>query len=301
MDEKDILFPLLNPKKMFLDFQPEFEEAKAVVLPVPYDGTASYIKGTRNGPAAIIEASPQLEAHDIELGLNIYEKVPAYTLDELKVEGKKPEDVVKLVSEAVESIVKHGKKPVVFGGEHSITAGAVAGLNSPVSVLQIDAHPDLRDSYEGSKYNHACEMRRVREIADNAVQVGIRTMCDEELDYIKEKGIEKSIFYARKLDDNRKDTHLNENDIKSMVSQLNDNVYVTIDVDGFDPSVMPGTGTPQPGGLSWYDVVSIMEAVAKEKNVVGFDIVELMPIPPLPTSEFTAAKLAYKMMGYFWR
>lgn len=289
MDEKDVLFSLLNPGKAF-GIQAEFERAELVVLPVPYDATATYLKGTRLGPAAIIDASSQLEEYDIELGMNTCEKVPVHTLDELKVEGKKPEEMVKLVSEAVKSIVKHGKKPVVLGGEHSLTAGAVEGLGN-VSVLQIDAHTDLRDSYQGSKYSHGCPMRRVREISDNVVQVGIRSMCDEEADYIKKEKIGESIFYARDFDKDK---------IKEIVSQLNKDVYVTVDVDGFDPSVMPGTGTPEPGGLSWYDVISLMEAVGKEKNVIGFDIVEVIPVPPLHITEFTAAKLAYKMMGCFW-
>jgi len=285
----DVLLPLLNPTKTF-GMQAEFEKAEAVVLPVPYDATASYLKGTRLGPAAIIDASSQLEEYDIELGMNICEKVPVCTLGELNVEGKKPEEMVKLVSEAVKAIVKQGKKPVVLGGEHSLTAGAVEALRD-VSVLQIDAHTDLRDSYEGSRYSHACTMRRVREISDNVVQVGIRSMCDEEADYIRKEGLEKSIFYAKDFDKDK---------IKEIVSQLKKDVYVTVDVDGFDPSVMPGTGTPEPGGLSWYDVVSLMEALGKEKKVVGFDIVEVIPVPPLHITEFTAAKLAYKMIGYFW-
>ncbi|MBU0532063.1 agmatinase [Candidatus Micrarchaeota archaeon] len=272
----------------FLRSDALFEEAEIVVLPVPYDSTVSYISGTRLGPAAIIEASNYLEAYDIELGINICDKLKIHTAEELPVAEKKPEEMVKVVEEAVRKIVKAGKKPVVFGGEHTITAGVVAGLDSPVSVLQIDAHTDLRNSYQGTKYSHGCAMRRVREITDDVVQVGIRSMCDEEADYIKQNGLEKKIHYAyEKLD------------IKKIVSQLGENVYVSVDVDGFDPSVVPGTGTPEPGGLSWYDVVSLMKAVSK-KNVVGFDIVEALPVPPLPISEYTAAKLAYTMMGQFW-
>ncbi len=285
--------------KRFLDFQPALEKAKAVVLPVPYEGTATYGKGTGSGPSAILEASTQVEFYDIELGKNICEHVPAHTLDALRV-SEDPEKTAKLVEEAVGSIVKQGKMPVVLGGEHSITPGAVAGLGEKdISVLQIDAHSDLRDSYEGKRYSHACAMRRVRDITKSTVQVGIRSMCDEEAGYIKENRLEESIFYADDLLRNKKNGMLDRKDIEKMVSQLKDKVYVTVDMDGFDPSVVPGTGTPEPGGLLWHDVLDIMRALSK-RDVLGFDIVEVAPMPNTHVSEFTAAKLAYKMMGYFW-
>ncbi len=283
----------------FLDFQPSLENAKAVVLPVPYEGTATYGKGTALGPAAILEASTQVEFYDIELKRNICEDVPAHTLDALEVDDD-PEKTAKLVEETVREMVKSGKRPVILGGEHSITPGAVAGLGEKdFSVLQIDAHSDLRDSYEGKRYSHACAMRRVGDITKSTVQVGIRSMCYEEAEYIKENKLEDSIFYADDLLRKKKDGMLDKKDIEKMVSQLKEKVYVTVDIDGFDPSVVPGTGTPEPGGLLWHDVLDIMRAVAK-KEVLGFDIVEVSPIPNSNVSEFTAAKLAYKMMGYFW-
>lgn len=279
------LFKLTGVKKTFLGFQPEFKDAKAVVIPVPYDSTTSYGVGTRFGPAAMIEASTQLELYDIELRKNICDDLPVYTLDELQTDKGDPAKTVGIVRKAVSEVVKLGKKPVVFGGEHSISAGAVAAFGNDVSVLQIDAHADLRDSYEGTRNNHACAMRRIRDVTKHTVQVGVRSMCDEEADYIsKEK---PAIFYGRDFD------------INKIVSQLGDRVYVTVDIDGLDPSIVPGTGTPEPGGLLWEDVLKIMKAVSK-KEIVGFDVVEVLPTPPLRTSEFVAAKLAYKMMGYFW-
>ncbi len=295
--EREKLFNLTGPKRAFLGLQPSFDQASVVVVPVPYDSTASYGVGARFGPNAIIDASTQLEVYDIELGMNICDRLPIHTLDELALDKSDPAKMAGLVAKAVGNIVKLGKKPVVFGGEHSITAGAVAGFTDPkgLSVLQIDAHADLRDSYEETEYSHACTMRRVRELTDSTVQVGIRSMCDEEAHYIQKEGIEKSIFYAKDL----KKKGIDGN-IDAILAGLKGQVYITVDVDGFDPSVIPGTGTPEPGGLLWNDVLSLMKAVSEKKEVVGFNVVEVLPTPPLRTSEFAAAKLAYKMMGYFW-
>ncbi|MBI5047219.1 agmatinase, partial [Candidatus Micrarchaeota archaeon] len=204
-----------------------------------------------------------------------------------------------------EGILALGKKPVIFGGEHSITSGAVAAIKDSLpkgsfSVLQIDAHSDLRDSYESTKHSHASAMRRVRDHVSTVVQVGIRSMCDEEAEYISNEKISNQIFYAHNLNENRKEGKLNSKDVSAMVSQLTENVFVTVDIDGFDPSIVPGTGTPEPGGLYWEDVLGIMRELSQNRNVVGFDIVEVLPSPPLRTSEFVAAKLAYKMMGLFW-
>jgi len=287
-------------KNAFIGFQHSFEEAEVVVIPVPYEGTVTYGTGTSKGPEAIIDSSNNLEVYDIELGSNIFEKLSIHTLDELEVREKTPEEMLDIVSTNVKKILNAGKKPVVLGGEHSITSGALSAFEKPISVLQIDAHSDLRDSYDGTKNSHACAMRRAREITKDTVQVGIRSMCREEAEYIEKEGIQDSIFYAGDLQKNKKNNSLNKDDIEAILSHLKNDVYLTVDVDGFDPSVIPGTGTPEPGGLLWYDVLSLIKSVSKEKNVVGFDIVEVAPIPNLSISEFTAAKLAYKMMGYFW-
>jgi agmatinase len=292
------LLELTGVKKTFLGFQEEFSKAKAVVIPVPYDATTSYGSGTRFGPSAIIDASSQLELYDIEVGKNICDEVPVHTLDELAINKGSPEKTLESVEKAVNLVAKEGKKPVVLGGEHSITAGAVAGLGEKdFSVLQIDAHSDLRDSYEGTKCSHAAAMRRVREITKSTVQVGVRSMCDEEVEYIEKE--KPAIFFADDLIRNRRNDGLVAADLKQITSGLKDKVYVTVDIDGFDPSLVPGTGTPEPGGLLWNDVLSIMRAI-KDKEILGFDVVEVMPAPPLRTSEFLAAKLTYKMMGYFW-
>ncbi|MBU0527015.1 MAG: agmatinase [Candidatus Micrarchaeota archaeon] len=291
------LFKLTGVKKTYLGFQPSFDDAKVVVVPVPYDATTSYGAGTRYGPSAIIDASSQLELYDIELEKNICDQLPIYTLDELSINKGSPEKTIETVKQAVKHIKALGKKPVVLGGEHSITSGAIAGLEQKVSVLQIDAHADLRESYQGTKYSHASVMRRVRGMSDDVVQVGIRSMCDEEAEFVKENKIE--LFYADDLIQNKQNGRISQSDIEKIVSGLTDNVYVTVDVDGFDPSLVPGTGTPEPGGLLWHDVLDIMKAVSS-KNVVGFDMVEVLPSPPFRNSEFLAAKLAYKMMGYFW-
>jgi agmatinase len=243
-------------KSTFFNLNPGFEDADAVLVPVPYGRTASYVKGSENGPAAILEASDQLEEYDVELGFNISEKLGIFTHDDLKVAEKSPEGMVKEVEAVVQELVGKGKKPVVLGGEHSITAGVVAGLGDrTISVLQIDAHADLRDSYQGSKHNHACVMRRVRELSGNVVQVGIRSMSEEEAQYIKENGLESKMFYAHEFSKDK---------IEQIIAELGDKVYVTVDVDGFDPSVMPGTGTPHPGGLVWDDVTSLMKAVGEK-------------------------------------
>ncbi|MBI5223623.1 agmatinase [Candidatus Micrarchaeota archaeon] len=297
---------LSGPKKVFMGIQIPIKEAKALLLPVPYDSTTSYGVGTRFGPNAIIEASMQLEFYDIELGKDVFEEIPVHTLDELAVNKGDPARTVHLVESAVDKIVSLNKYPIVLGGEHSITPGIISGLKSKydlskLSVLQIDAHTDLRDSYEGTKNSHASAMKRVKDlIGGSLVQVGIRSMCQEEAQYAKESGQEKNIHYAHKIYANKKGGKIDPDDVKKIVSSLGDLVFVTFDIDGLDPSIVPGTGTPEPGGLTWEDCMAILHAVGEKKAVVGFDIVEVTPTPPLKVSEFVAAKLAYKMMGYFW-
>jgi agmatinase len=293
------LLELTSVKRSFLGFQEEFDKADVVIIPVPYDATTSYGSGTQFGPSAIIDASTHVELYDIEMGKNICDGIAVYTLDELKVNKSSPEKTSKIVEKAVSLVVKAGKKPVVLGGEHSITAGAVAGLGEKdFSVLQIDAHSDLRDTFEETRFSHACAMRRVREITKSTVQVGIRSMCEEEAVYIEKE--KPAIFFADDLIRNRRNDGLAAADLASILSHLKERVYVTVDIDGFDPSIVPGTGTPEPNGLLWNDVISLMKKIGDEREVVGFDVVEVMPTPPLRTSEFLAAKLTYKMMGYFW-
>jgi len=264
---------------MFIGSRYSFDESDVVILPVPYEKTVCYMPGTAKGPKAIIDASIQLEGFDVELGYDINEKVKIHTEKEVKFEELKS---------CVSEIIEKDKLPVVLGGEHTITVPAVKAVAkkySDFSVLQIDAHADLRDEFEGEKYSHACVMRRVREITKKTVQAGIRSMSKEENDYIEKEGIGEYI-------------HGTEFNIDKIISQLSENVYITVDLDGFDPSEVPAVGTPQPGGLHWGEVTALLRKVSEKKKIVGFDVVELAPIKDQVASDFLAAKLVYKMIGY---
>jgi agmatinase len=266
-----------------------FDRAKVVVFPVPYDSTTCYRSGTRNGPHAIIAASRQMELYDEELG---YEPahVGIHTLDELEPSMNSPEETVGRVEEVVAEIIENKKFPLMLGGEHSISLGAVRALikkYSNISVLQLDAHSDLRDEFEGTKFGHTSVMRRISELCDT-VQVGVRSMSKEEAEFAKKKKLK--LFHVK---DSLKP--------KFIVSSLKKDVYVTIDLDVFDPSEVPAVGTPEPGGLHWYDVLAILKEVASQRNIVGFDVVELCPIEGDVSSDFLAARLAYKFLGYVFK
>lgn len=275
-----------------------YKNSKAVVLPVPYDKTSSYGKGADKGPQAVIAASPQMEFYDPEFGCETYTKYGLFTMPELKVGKLSPEKMVALVAKKYEELIKDGKFVGMLGGEHSITPGVMPALKKKypkLSVLQWDAHGDLRNSYEGAKNSHACAIRRCYDHVDKIVQVGIRSICQEEAEFIKERKIEDNIFSPRRFG---LDQVTKQKSIKEIVSELSDDVYITIDLDGFDPSILPATGTPEPGGLGWYDCLDLMKAVFEKKNVVGFDVVELAPIKGFPASEFMAALLVYKLFNY---
>lgn len=278
----------------FLGLPPElsgYPTAKAAVLPIPYDATTSFNVGTRDGPRAIITASQQVELYDEELGRETYRKVPVATLDPLEADVSGPEAMVRGVEAAARKVVKDGKFLLALGGEHGISSGlvrAVRGRYRDLSVLQIDAHADLRDSYQGSPYSHACVMRRIHEAKVDAVGVGIRNYSAAEARFIREAG--KRIVSARTCREGR-------DWIGQVVAGLSDHVYVTIDIDGFDPAFAPGTGTPEPGGLDWYQVTDLLAAVARAKRIVSADIVEVRPLAGNPVTEFLAAKLAYRLLG----
>ncbi|VVB99535.1 N(1)-aminopropylagmatine ureohydrolase [uncultured archaeon] len=272
--------------RTFLGVPNDYDKSKYAVLSDPYDSTASYGVGMRFGPHAIIEASRQVETYDIELGRN-FETAGIYTCDELEVHRGSPEKNCLYVQEAVEAVLKEKRIPILLGGEHSVSVGAfnafaAAGKAKDISVLQIDAHADMRQEYEGTPYNHACVMRRCRE-KFHAVSVGIRSHTEEEAEAIA-KG---------KLDIFGVDFKAEE-----VVKKLKENVYVTIDLDGFDPSECPAVGTPEPGGLRWKQVCELLRLVASKRKVVGFDVVELCPIPGNTVSDFLAARLVYKIIGY---
>ena len=282
---------MFYPRRSF-SFPPkctELKDAKAVVLPIPYDSTVDWRAGTREGPNAIIDTSHFLEQYDHELGCYIHE-VGIHTLPELIPSMKGPEETVERVYKATKQLLAKGKFVVMLGGEHSLTTGTVRAYRERfknLSVLQLDAHADLRDEYEDTKFNHACVMRRVHEYCP-IVQVGIRSMGANDQSYIKKKKLRP--FYA-------KETLLSQADEKAIVSQLTDDVYITIDLDVFDPSIMSAVGTPEPGGMGWYEVLRLLKRVAKEKRIVGFDVMELAPREGPVACTYLAAKLTYKLIG----
>ena len=266
------------------------ENTRVVVIPVPYDRTSTWLKGADKGPAAIIEASAHMELYDIETDSEVYKK-GIFTAE--PVDGQQlPEDMAEMVAEQVRQYIRDNKFVVVVGGEHSVSIGSVRAQvanNADITVLQLDAHSDLRDEYKGSKYNHACAMARIVELCP-IVQVGIRSMNSSE-----KKALDTNrVIFAREISSNK-------NWIEKVLSKLSQNVYVTIDLDVFDPSIMPSTGTPEPGGLLWYDVLGLMRTVFEKRNVVGFDVVELCPDERNKAPDFLAAKLIYKLLSYKFR
>jgi agmatinase len=263
------------------------EKSKVVVIPVPYDETSTWGKGADKGPDAILEASANMELYDIETDSEVFE-VGIHTADPVS-EKSSPENMVDAVELATERYLGKGKFVVGIGGEHSVTTGfvrAYAKKFDNLSVLQFDAHTDLRPEYEGTPYSHASVMSRVSEICP-FVQVGIRSMDSIEKPFIKKE----NLFLAEDIYDN-------DHWMDKAVSRLSENVFITIDLDGFDPSIMPSTGTPEPGGLGWYQVIKFMKKVFEAKNVVGFDVVELAPVEHEKSSDFLAAKLIYKLLSY---
>ena len=263
------------------------DNAAIVIIPVPYDGTSTWGKGADKGPQAIIEASVNMELYDIETDSEVYKKG---IFTDSPVQGLSfPEDIVETLADRVTYHLEDGKFVVVIGGEHSISIGPVkahAQNHNDLAVLQLDAHSDLRDEYNGSKYSHACVMARIAEICP-FLQVGIRSMDASE----KDRMDKNRVFLA-------KDIHTGKDWIKKVVSKLSKTTYITIDLDVFDPSIMPSTGTPEPGGLSWYDVLALLKAVSENTNIVGFDVVELCPDDRNKAPDFLTAKLIYKLLSY---
>jgi len=271
-----------NPSR-FLDIEPkyyDYRKANFVVIPVPHELTTTYGKGTKKGPAAILRASQMVENFDDELQYETCAKTPIYTL--------KPCGIKRLPL-IIKKVLDDRKIPVILGGEHSLTPHAVktiAEKYKSLSVLQFDAHTDLRNEYQGSKNSHACAMRRVLEICP-VVQAGIRSISEEEYGFARKTGQINKIHWANKIEL-----------VEKIENQLTQHVYLTIDADVFDPSVIPATGTPEPGGMFWYEILDILSRICREKKIIGFDVVELAPIKGQPASDFTIARLIYKIMGY---
>ncbi|UCH51473.1 MAG: agmatinase [Chloroflexota bacterium] len=268
----------------------DLQTARVVILPVPYDSTTEWQSGTRAGPQAIIDASQYLELYDIELDRDIYD-VGIHTLPRVQPVLNSPEKMVDRVYRIAAELIKQEKFLVMFGGEHSLSLGMVQALKEKfrdLCVLQLDAHADLRDEYLGTKYSHACVMRRVFELCQ-IVQVGIRSLSREEQQFLAKNNLNP--FYMSTP------TSISAS-AEQIIASLSDNVYVSIDLDVFDPSVMPAVGTPEPGGMQWHEVVNLLREVTLHKNVVGFDLVELCPREGTAACAFLAAKLAYKLIGY---
>ena len=269
---------------------PSFEESTFIVLPVPYDLTSTYQSGSRRGPNAILEASSQMELYDDELCKETY-LAGIYTLPSLEPDARGPGEMANAVRRAVADILLSDKIPVILGGEHSISFGAVQAFKEKypgISVLQLDAHADLRNYYQCSPYGHASVGRRISEICP-LIQAGIRSMSAEEAAFLKEGNVKS--FSA--------DFILAERSpCEKICETLGGDVYVTIDIDVLDPSIMPSTGTPEPGGIYWKDILSLMREVSKRCRVRGFDVVELSPIPGIVAPDFLTAKLIYRIMGY---
>lgn len=267
-----------------------FENSEIAVLSVPYDGTSTWLKGADKGPLSIIEASTAVELYDIDTNFEVYKR-GIYTCPALKAESS-PEKMSEKIEDKVDELIKSGKFVVLLGGEHSVSIGSIKAHRKSFnhfSVLQLDAHSDLRRNYEGSAYNHACVMARAKEISP-VVQVGIRSMCIEE----KKDMDTDNVFFAKDIVGR---TEWTEN----VIDRLTQNVYVTIDLDVFDPAIMPSTGTPEPGGLFWYDVINLLKKVGEERDIVGFDVVELCPDKNNRAPDFTAAKLVYSLLSYVYK
>ncbi len=276
----------------FLGAPPDEPGNPAVTLiPVPYDATTSYRTGSRDGPRAIIRASRELEDYDLELDTDI-SSVGIRTAPELEPFAGGPEGMIDRVDRAVSGTLADGSIVGMLGGDHSITVGAVrafARLHPDLSVLYIDAHADMRDEYQGSPWSHACVARRVLEMCP-LVEVGVRSLSEPERRFIDQKGLP---VYFWQDETTEVDDILDE-----VADRLSDTVYVSIDLDVLDPSIMAAVGTPEPGGMSWHAATTLLRYVAERKRIVGFDVMELSPREGPEACAFTAAKLAYKLIGY---
>lgn len=264
-----------------------YSESRIIIVPVPYDGTSTWMKGADKGPDAILEASVNLEFYDVETsteahlaGINTIAPV---------LEKESPNQLVKAVYDTLLSLLSEKKFPVIIGGNHTVSIGAIRAFSEyfdNLTVLQLDAHSDLRQVYEGSEFNHACAMARAREFSP-IVQVGVRSMSAEELPFAEKD----RIFYSHEL-------YYDKSLYKKAIEKLTENVYITIDLDVFDPSIMPSTGTPEPGGPAYFELLHFIRDVIKNRNVVGFDVVELCPSASNKSPDFIAAKIIYQLLSY---
>ena len=287
--------PLAVPEPvLFLGLSPAecpLSRARVVFVPAPFDQTTSYMSGTRFGPRAILEASRQVEFYDEELDLEPF-RIGIATLAEISVDPLDYQASLDRLEGVTSKLADSGAVPFTLGGEHSLTIAPVKALRErypDLSVLQLDAHLDLREEYQGTKLSHASVMRRVRELGVPTVPVGIRSVAREEADYVHAE--KAPVFLAREIRERGLP-------VEQILQSLRNPVYISIDLDAFDPAYVPGVGTPEPGGLTWEEGLRLLRAVCERRQVVGCDLVELCPIQGQPASDFFAAKLANKLLGY---
>ncbi|MEQ8360777.1 MAG: agmatinase [Cytophagales bacterium] len=265
------------------------ENAEIVLIPVPYDGTSTWGKGADKGPDAFLEAAENMELFDIQTRTEVYKK--GIHLAKAVTENASPEAMVKAVHKTAKSFLDKGKFVTLFGGEHSISIGSIRAFDEKfddLTVLQIDAHTDLRPKYEGTPYNHACAVYEASK-RNNLIQVGIRSMDIGEMEHLDES----KVFWAHEI-------HKNLDWVERAIDLMTENVFITIDLDAFDPSIMPSTGTPEPGGMTWWQMDYFLCKVINSKKVVGFDIVELAPNKNNRGPDFLSAKLYYKLLSYIY-
>ena len=270
----------------------DYSKSKVVVLPLPYEATVTYGKGTAKGPEAIIQASQQVEFYDREFDLECVQSFGIHTLPSMNL-SKNQDNMIEEITQAVIPHINAKKTIVGIGGEHSVSAGLVKGQlkagTSPLTIVQIDAHSDLRDSYEGNKYNHACVARRFldNELVEQVIQFGIRSISSEEMDFARANSKKVRIWFTEDMNDGYEE-------FISLISGRK--VYLTIDVDGLDPGVITATGTPEPDGLSWRQTMEIIRIITRKAELTAMDCVELAPVPGMHASDYAAAKLIYKAL-----
>lgn len=266
-----------------------YNSSKIVIQPVPFDKTSTWQKGSDRGPDAIIEASMHMELYDIETNKEIYLR-GIHTAPGINADSS--ELMIENVRNSVNKFIKDDKFIVLIGGEHSVSIGSIKAYSENINdltVIHLDAHTDRRDSYEGSKYSHASVVSRVSEYVNNIISIGIRSMDISEYDP-KKKG---NIYFAQ-------DIEHSESWLDEAIDKMTERVYITIDLDVFDPSIMPSTGTPEPGGIYWYQMLNILKRISSKRSIAAFDVVELCPIENLRSPDFLAAKLIYKLLNYIF-
>lgn len=267
------------------------DDARAVILPIAYDLTTSYRTGARDGPRALIDASTHMELFDQEMGYSPID-IGVHTSEILEQVASGPEGMVRRIADEVGGVLREGRIPILVGGDHSVSIGAFLALEEfapDVTILQFDAHADLREEFQGTPYSHACVMARARERFP-AVQIGIRSLSEPEFERVQREHL--SVFPSSRIKEDR------EGLVQDVRPLLGSRLYVTIDLDCLDPSILPATGTPEPGGLLWEEILWLVRTLVREREVVGFDIVELSPFPGFHAPDFLAAKLLYKVLGY---